>query len=302
MKTYWINIIDEFLIEKSGNEWLSKYSMRTYTGAFNLLLTCEYIDIHNLETFTELNFKRFLLESLNKYKWNSRTYNLKRMAFNVFNNYLQKRWFIAENPFKEIRKRKEEKALPRYLNTEQVSRLLEAIESVLAWNSFLNTRNRTIFYFFLFTWVRLAELRNMKLSDIDFIKWQISIIKGKWNKDRIVPLVNTFWKKLENYLLIRKWFFWNRKCDVLFPSERWNILWEHDIYHFFSRVNKKLPFHVTPHMLRHTYATELLRQWVHLFKISKILGHTDLETTQVYLWLDTNDIIDDLNSKVLFAY
>lgn len=65
--------------------------MRTYTGAFNLLLTCEYIDIHNLETFTELNFKRFLLESLNKYKWNSRTYNLKRMAFNVFNNYLQKR-------------------------------------------------------------------------------------------------------------------------------------------------------------------------------------------------------------------
>lgn len=55
------------------------------------------------------------------------------------------------------------------------------------------------------------------------------------------------------------------------------------MYIFFEKVNKKLPFRITPHMLRHTYATELLRQDVHLYKISKILGHTDLKTTQVYL-------------------
>lgn len=74
----------------------------------------------NLETFTELNFKKFLLESLNKYKWSSYTYNQRRKNLKIFCDYLIKRGLLPDNPFINIRVRKEEKPLPKYLNTIQV--------------------------------------------------------------------------------------------------------------------------------------------------------------------------------------
>ncbi|MDL2280036.1 tyrosine-type recombinase/integrase [Desulfovibrio sp. OttesenSCG-928-G11] len=65
-------------------------------------------------------------------------------------------------------------------------------------------------------------------------------------------------------------------------------------------MQRKISFKLTPHMLRHTFATELVRKDINLFKISRILGHSNTKTTQIYLGLDTRDLRNDLNTKSLF--
>jgi len=300
MKFYWIDVIDEFLIEKSWNEGLSPRTIETYTSTFNLLQTCNYIDATNLETFTELNFKKFLLESLNKYRWSSYTYNQRRKNLKIFCDYLIKRNLLEENPFKNISVRKEEKPLPKYLNSKQVSELLEVIESEFMTTDFLNIRNKTIFYSFLFTWLRLSELTNLRVQDVNFLDYQISVFKWKWNKDRQIPLIDMLSTKLLSYLNLHKRYFGKNKCDLLFPTKNGYILRKRDMHYLFWKVQRKISFKLTPHMLRHTFATELVRKDINLFKISRILGHSNTKTTQIYLGLDTRDLRNDLNTKSLF--
>ena len=302
MKYYWIDVIDEFLIEKSGNEWLSFKTIETYTSTFNILLTCNYIDPTNLETFSELNFKKFLLESLNRFKWSSYTYNQRRKNIKIFCDYLIRRNLLNENPFKNISVRKEEKPLPKYLNSTQIRELLSVIESEFKADDFLTLRNKTIFYFFLYTGLRLSELTSLRIQDINLLDYQISVVKGKWNKDRQVPLLDCLQVKLITYLNLHRKYFWSCKCELLFPTKNGFIFRKRDMVYLFSKIQKKISFKLTPHMLRHTFATELVRKDINLYKISRILGHSNTKTTQVYLWLDTRDLRNDLNAKLLFQF
>lgn len=106
MKYYWIDFIDNFLFEKSVNEWLSPKTLECYNTSLNLLCLNKYIDVEKFETYTEINFKRLLWEMCVNNNWSSNTYNRYRKELKTFCDYLVKNNFLKNNPFENIEKRK----------------------------------------------------------------------------------------------------------------------------------------------------------------------------------------------------
>lgn len=298
MKYYWIDFIDDFLYEKSINQWLSDESIKSYQSVFNSLFLTPYLNLEDLTTFTEMNFKRYLWDSFLKNKWSSHTYNRYRKNLKCFCDYLVRNRLINENPLKNIPIKKNWKNLPKALNTKQVKELFNVIDKIFSNIDFISKRNKAIMCFYIYTWCRLKELINLKTSDIDFIKWTIRINKGKWNKDRIIPLTHKLSDILINYLLKKKKS--RLITEILFPTRFWWTLQHRDIYNIVWKIKNNLSFSFTPHMLRHTFATELVRKNINLYNISKVLWHSSIKTTQIYLWLDVEEIRSDLNNISLY--
>lgn len=300
MKYYWLDYVDDFLYEKSVNQGLSSETIRTFIPVFNSLFANPYINIYDFKTFTEINFKRLLWDLLTKNNWSSHTYNRYRKNLKIFCDYLLKKWFIKEkhNPLKNILVRKTDKRLPKYLTSSQVYQLKKAIDETYNTHNFLALRNKAILYFYLYTWCRLNELVNLKFTDLNFQNWTIRINKWKWNKDRLVPLVFLL-SDLIIAFEIKKRKIWI-KTDILFPSKFRCPLRHRDIYEILNKVKSKLDFHLTPHMFRHTFATELVRKNINLYNISKILWHSNVKTTEIYLWLDLSNLKTNLEKVGLY--
>jgi len=298
MKYYWIDFIDDFLYEKSVNQWLTKDSIHSYQTVFNSLFLNPYIEVENFESYKEINFKRLLWELFLKNEWSTHTYNRYRKNLKCFCDYLVRNWFLKDNPIKNIPIRKSWKNLPKTLDKKQIKELIQKIEKTFKNDDFISFRNKTILYFYIYTWCRLKELVKLKTYDVDFINWTIRINNWKWNKDRVVPLTFTLSDFLIKYLLIKNksWI----KSEIFFPTRFCWYLQHRDIYNVVDKIKKWLSFSFTPHMLRHTFATELVRKNVNLYNISKVLWHSSIKTTQIYLWLDTEEIRENLNSISLY--
>ena len=298
MKYYWIDFIDDFLYEKSINQWVTEWTIHSYTTVFNNLCLNKYIDIENFDSYTEINFKRFLWELFLQNKWSTHTYNRYRKNLKCFCDYLVRNNHIKENPLKNIPVRKTWKNLPKTLSSKQIKELIEKIEKTFLGLDFLSFRNKTIMYFYIYTGCRLKELVNLKVTDIDFINWTIRINNWKWNKDRIVPMVYKLSDYIISYLLKAKKS--KIRTEILFPTRFCWYLQHRDIYSIVDKIKKWLSFDFTPHMLRHTFATELVRKNVNLYNISKVLWHSNIKTTQIYLWLNTEEIRESLNNVNLY--
>lgn len=298
MKYYWVNFIDDFLYEKSVNEGLSPKTLECYKTSFNLLFLNKYVDIEDFSTFTEINFKRMLWDAFLSNNWSSNTYNRYRKELKTFCDYLLKNGFLISNPFDNIEPRKLKKNLPKALNLKQVKELFNTIENTFFSKDFLSTRNKTIFYYYIYTWCRLSELIKLKFSDLDFLNKVIRINQWKWNKDRLVPLTNDLSDILIKYLIKKNesWIFTN----LVFPTKNWRELQKRDIYSLVKKLKVSLSFDFTPHMLRHTFATELLRKELDIYKISRVLWHSNVKTTQIYLWLNLNDVSKKLDTVSLY--
>lgn len=298
MKYYWVNFIDDFLYEKSVNEGLSPKTLECYKTSFNLLFLNKYVDIEDFSTFTEINFKRMLWDAFLSNNWSSNTYNRYRKELKTFCDYLLKNGFLISNPFDNIEPRKLKKNLPKALNLKQVKELFNTIENTFFSKDFLSIRNKTIFYYYIYTWCRLSELIKLKFSDLDFLNKVIRINQWKWNKDRLVPLTNDLSDILIKYLIKKNesWIFTN----LVFPTKNWRELQKRDIYSLVKKLKVSLSFDFTPHMLRHTFATELLRKELDIYKISRVLWHSNVKTTQIYLWLNLNDVSKKLDTVSLY--
>lgn len=299
MKYYWIDFIDDFLFEKVVNEGLSSKTIEWYQTSFNLLFLNKYINVEDFKTYTEKNFKYMLWEAFLKNKWSSNTYNRYRKELKVFCDYLIKKNYLKENPFKNIEPRKIKKNLPKALNLKQIKELKNRIEEIYWNNDFLSLRNKTIMYFYIYTWCRLWEILKIKNEDIDFIEKTIRINEAKWNKDRVIPLTNDLSDFLIKYLLKKKnsRIIWN----LIFVSKNWFELRKKDIYRIVDKIKENLSFSFTPHILRHTFATELVRKDIDIYKISKVLWHSNVKTTQIYLGLSIKDVTNKLNNISLYS-
>lgn len=298
MKKFDNFLINDFLMEKKINEGLSDNTILCYTVVFNALLNNNpYIDIDNFSTFTEENFKRFLWNMLTYNKWTSWTYNRYKKNLKVFCDYLIREWFLIINPLKDIKIRKIEKCLPKFFNQRQIDLILYTMNNLYPWNDFISIRNRTIINTYLFSWLRLSELINLDISNVNFTDLYLKI-KGKWNKERLVPIIKNLEIMLLEYLKIRQKT--NTNNTLLFPTKYGWFLQHRDIYSFIDRIEKKLNFKITVHMFRHSFATELARKNINLYSISQILWHTNINTTKIYLNLNIDSVRNDMNNIHLF--
>ena len=299
MKVYWIPQVDDFLYEKVVEQWISVETLKNYQTLFNDLDKWIYLDLLNFNSFTEINAKSYLRSMIVERWVSSHTYNRHLVQANQFCKYLIEKWFITDNPFWKIRKRKAEKLLPKYLTLDNVKELQKKVNMIRRDKTYITQRNKTIIYFLLFTWLRMSEMLSLKIDDISEKGWVIKINKWKWDKDRIIPYtekIKAMLEKLNEYKDLEK-----IKSSYIFSSTTWKKLRHKDIYRFFEKINKSLSFHLTPHRLRHTYATELVRQNINLYSIKTLLWHSKVETTQIYLWCDINKTTQDINNKNLYS-
>ncbi len=198
----------------------------------------------------------------------------------TFFRYLVKKNIIIDNPMTLIQNPKTDKTLPKFLYKEE----LDTILSIPDKNDIIGIRDSLILELFYSTGIRVSELSNLKIKDINFSDKKILIL-GKGNKERMVLYGNTLDQILNLYLnKSRKVLLNGETSEYLFINKKKHRLDENTIRIIIKDILKKsgLNIKLSPHVLRHTFATDLLNNGADLRSVQELLGHENLKTTEIY--------------------
>lgn len=183
---------------------------------------------------------------------------------------------------KDVKTPKRVKSLPKSLNEDEVKRLIRAVDADTRKRKFTRTRDKLILSLLYSSGLRVSELVSLNVNDID-LKERTIRIRGKGNKDRIVLFDQKTKKLIKDYLRERtqesEYLFLNRFGKPLTPRYIQIAIKNYAIK---AGIKKK----VTPHILRHSFATHLLKNGVDIRAIQQLLGHSNLSTTQIYTSVD----------------
>jgi integrase/recombinase XerC len=215
----------------------------------------------------------------------------KLSAIRSFFKYLLKNGIISENPAELVLTPKQDKTIPVYLSVDEMFRLLDSIQT----DTLLGLRNRAIFETLYSSGIRVSELAEMNLSDVDFSAATIQV-SGKGGKQRIVPVghkaltaikaYRTRLQKQKGLLSINDGpLFLNRFHTRLSPRSIARILRK-----LVETVGLLTP--VSPHALRHTFATHMLDAGADLRAVQELLGHKSLSTTQKYTHVSIDRLME----------
>ncbi len=243
----------------------------------------QYLDeVYNIQNLSEANHSiiRSWLVSLMEQELSTRTIHRKVAALKSFYKFLLANNQIKKNPTLRIQAPKNAKKLPVFVAEESISRLFEEFDFG---DGFEALRDRLMLELLYGTGIRLSELINLKEQDVDFNDCVLRI-KGKGNKERIIPFYHELKEHLSLYLSHKKTVNSSNKSTFLIVTNKYDKCYPMFIY----RTVKKYLNQVTtvekrsPHVLRHTFATHLLDKGADLNAIKELLGHSSLASTQVY--------------------
>ncbi len=239
----------------------------------------QYLDItYQIERKEEINhiIIRSWIVSLMEQKITPRSVNRKITTLKSFYNYLLRQKTVIENPMLKIQSPKTSKRLPVFVEKEKMDLLLDNADFG---NDFEGQRNKLIMELFYATGIRLSELINLKLCDIDMGNCQLKVL-GKRNKERIIPFNDQLRDQLKTYMKIipslsEEYVFVNKTGKKLYQKFIYRIV--NDYLSGVTTIGKK-----SPHVLRHTFATHMLNNGAELNAIKELLGHANLSATQIY--------------------
>lgn len=244
-----------------------------------------YIRIANITQInqvTEKNVKDFLLYGRTEKHWKSNSYITFYMSLSVFFKWCIKEGYMKQDPTLDIEMPKVEKRLPPKLTKQDALKLLEVVYNYPYDYKFLRFRNHAIFAMFLFAGLRKNELLHLKCTDVDIENLSIFISQGKGSKDRVVPMSYTLAQTLKRYALDRKRL--NKTCPEFFTSLNRNSGYTNSgLKRLVVQMRKASGLKFTIHKLRHTFATLMLEGGVDIYSLSRIMGHSDIKTTTIYL-------------------
>lgn len=268
--------IKKFLKFLSNEKNYSYHTINNYKIDLNHFL--KFNKNKNTFIITKNDIRNYLkyLDSLN-YK----TSSISRMLSSLrsFYNYLLKEQIITYNPFKNIKNPKKDHRLPNFLKYEDLEKILATCDDTP-----LGIRNALIIELLYSTGIRLSELVNIKINDIDYSNNIIKVL-GKGNKERIVyfgkyavECLNSYFNNSRNILLKAK------KTDCLLINYLGNPITDRGVRDIINRVIKEsaIKNKISPHTLRHTFATHMLNEGADLKTVQELLGHVSLSTTGIY--------------------
>ena len=264
---------------------LSDNSIKSYD--FDLNLFKKFLDLNQIKD-TPLNcktetIKNYLYKNLSVKKSRSQARSIS--ALKSFFNYLIFEELIKDSPISNIEAPKLEKKLPQVLTEDEISQLIKSVDL----NHVFGQRNKTIIEVLYGTGIRVSELVNLKLSNI-FFKENILKVNGKGDKERFVPLGEIASNEIKTYINLRDNLKIDSKfTDILFLNRYGRALTRSMIFKIIKDASKsiKLEKKISPHTLRHSFATHLLKNGADLRTIQLILGHESITTTEIYTHLDT---------------
>src|SRR5277367_4609696 len=204
-----------------------------------------------------------------------------------FYKFLIRRGIVSANPLAAIRTPKQEKRLPKCLDLEQVQKLLEAPGD----GDLLGARDKAMLEVLYSSGIRVSELVELELADIDLIEG-ILRVRGKGRKDRLTPIGSQAIKALQRYFELRSTDVKSqgRCAGRVFLNKHGATLSTRSVRRKLDKylVEAGLDPGISPHTLRHSFATHLLNNGADLKSVQELLGHQSLSTTQIYTHLSTS--------------
>lgn len=237
---------------------------------------------------------RGFLKHLDQENYSNASISQMLSSLRTYYKYLIKENIINNNPFKMIRNPKLAKRLPNFLNNLQIEDLI----NIYDYSNPTNIRNHLIIELLYSTGIRVSELVNIKINDINFFDNSIKIL-GKGNKERIVLFGDYAKDVLDIYLNeARPTFVKKTANDFLILNCFGTQITTRTIENIIKECNGKLALKnkVTPHTIRHTFATDLLNNGADIKTVQELLGHSSLSTTQVYTHI-TNERLKSVYLK-----
>lgn len=253
---------------------LSLNTISSYSDDLNIFI----LSINNKDLL-KIDTKEIQIFLEKEYEKSSRTKAHYITVLNNFYDFLIKENITKTNPLANIKLPKIEKKLPDYLTIEEVNKLLD-----FPLNKAYDFRNKAMLELLYATGIRVSELINLRISDIDFTNDYIRII-GKGSKERIVPFNDISKKYLILYINDYRPILLKRKTnEFLFINNLSNQISRQGFFKILKEICFKqgINKNVSPHTLRHSFATHLLNNGADLRIIQELLGHSDLSTTQIY--------------------
>lgn len=216
-------------------------------------------------------------------KWTSVTFRHYHKHLNQFFKWLIWKKIITENYLDELEKPRMESRLPRTLAANDATKVLHASYHLNYRYRFERYRNRAVIAIMLYAGLRKGEVCNLLLNDVSVENKTIFINQGKGAKDRIIPINQSLGMYLKEYLKDRSrikadslYFFPSIAKDTAFGVKGVNIL--------VAKLREKTKLDFSAHTLRHTFATLMLEGGCDIYTLSKIMGHTKITTTTIYLY------------------
>ncbi|MDO5850545.1 MAG: tyrosine-type recombinase/integrase [Methanobacteriaceae archaeon] len=273
---------EDYLIELEIRNY-SQNTIKTYNSIINNFI--EYLESEKIFDGEKLlkSFKRYITE-LKRSKKVTQNY--------IYLNTVVCKKFLEFNQIyylDEIKNPKRTKSLPKSLNETEVKDLIEAVnweEETNLYKKKIKMRDKLILSILYSSGLRVSELVNLLINDIDFDERTIRI-RGKGDKDRIVLFDINTKELIKEYIAIR-----DSNTEYLFINKNGNKLSSRYIQLMIKKYAKEAGIEkkVTPHILRHSFATHLLKNGVDIRAIQQLLGHSSLSTTQIYTSVDMNTL------------
>ena len=228
----------------------------------------------------EYVFIRAYVVHLSTRELSHRSINRKIASIKAYFKFLQKVGEIQISPLLKHKSLKIKKEIQIPFSPSEVNQVIENLSKS---DAFEGKRDYVIISIFYALGIRRSELINIKISDIDFSSHVIKVL-GKRNKERLIPMIKWLEGLIEEYISLRARTWGSDHSPYLLLTNKGDKLYETFVYRviirYFSEVSQKTK--ISPHMLRHTFATHLLNNGADLNAVKELLGHSSLAATQVY--------------------
>jgi integrase/recombinase XerC len=271
-----MNYLIDFLNFLRYEKHYSSYTINSYR--IDLTQCNDFLSVNVRKTIEEANHIDLQLWIRTLVENNIKASSIQRKISSLksFYKYLIKKGEIKSDPSRKLIMPKKEKRLPTYVEEKNILELFDKIEFS---DDFESQRDKLVLSLLFATGIRLSELINIKIGDIDISSCTLKVL-GKRKKERIIPFGKILQKDILNYLKVRPvadvpYLIITDKFKQAYPKLIYRIVRKY--INMVSTIEKK-----SPHVLRHTFATILLNHGADLNAIKELLGHSNLAATQIY--------------------
>lgn len=273
---------DYLLLEKNYSEHTINAYLKDFQEFYTFLSCDAPVDMLSVIYDDVRKWIVFLVEQ----KKSNRTINRKLSSLKAYFNFLQKIHIISISPLAKHKTLKQQKKVQLPFSEREISEVLALFEAESD-KDYIKIRDRTIIELLYATGIRRSELIGLNTDCLDIYSNGIKVL-GKRNKERIVPLLPSTVQLLDKYLKLYRDKFDVGVSDPLFVTNKGVKINETFVFRlinsYFSRVSVKIK--KSPHILRHSFATHLLKNGADLNAVKELLGHSSLAATQIYTHSD----------------
>lgn len=282
---------DEYLNFIKYEKRLSDNTIKSYQN--DLKKYINYLKKANISSFKDVKPKTIELMLISEKDLNTASLAHLLLSIKSLHKYLKKLKLLDKDVTINIEQPKMAKHLPDVLSYDEVNNLLDIEIKTIE-----DIRNKAMLELLYASGFRISELLNIKLGDIDFTNAVVRTF-GKGSKERVVPLPDVTLDYINKYLEIRKDILNKKESDYLFITKRGNKMDRTTFFKFIKNLLIKKNIHkdISPHTLRHSFATHLLEGGADLRSIQVLLGHENIKTTKIYTHISREKLLDDYIDK-----